>query len=45
MHRLLRVLFVLALVTLFAAGASAQDEGILIGTNFGGDPDHHQSPC
>ncbi len=38
MHRLLRVLFVLALLALFAAGASAQQGGILIGTNFGGDP-------
>ena len=38
MHRLLRVLFALALVTLFAAGASAQQGGILVGTNFGGDP-------
>ena len=38
MHRLLRVLFVLALLTLFAVGASAQQGGILVGTNFGGDP-------
>ena len=29
---------VLSLVTLIAAGASAQQGGILIGTNFGGDP-------
>ncbi len=38
MHKQLRVLFVLALLTLFAGGASAQQGGILIGTNFGGDP-------
>jgi len=38
MHKLLRALFVLVLVTLIAAGASAQQGGILIGTNFGGDP-------
>ncbi len=38
MHKSLRALFVLVLVTLIAAGASAQQGGILIGTNFGGDP-------
>ncbi len=38
MHRLIRVLFMLVLVTLIAVGASAQEGGILIGTNFGGDP-------
>ena len=38
MHRLLRVLLILVLVSLMVAGASAQEGGILIGTNFGGDP-------
>lgn len=38
MRKLLRVLIVLGLVTLFAGGASAQQGGILVGTNFGGDP-------
>ena len=36
MHRLLRVLLILVLVSLMVAGASAQEGGILIGTNFGG---------
>ena len=38
MHRLIRVLLILVLVSLMVAGASAQEGGILIGTNFGGDP-------
>ena len=40
MPKLTRVLLLVAFVALFAAGASAQDGGILIGTNFGGDPNN-----
>ncbi len=38
MNKLARILFLAVFVSLFAVGASAQDGGILIGTNFGGDP-------
>jgi len=40
MHKLIRIILLLAFVSLIAVSANAQDEtgGILIGTNFGGDP-------
>ena len=40
MHKLIRIILLLAFVSLIAVSAKAQDEtgGILIGTNFGGDP-------
>ncbi|MXX51822.1 MAG: hypothetical protein F4Z39_12550 [Chloroflexi bacterium] len=38
MYKLTRILLLLALFALLVGGASAQDGGILIGTNFGGDP-------
>ena len=38
MHKLIRVIFMLLFASALAVGASAQDGGILIGTNFGGDP-------
>ncbi len=38
MYKLSRVLLLLALASLLVIGASAQEGGILIGTNFGGDP-------
>lgn len=38
MQKLIRVLFLVFIVSIFAVGASAQEGGILIGTNFGGDP-------
>ncbi len=38
MHKISRVLLLVVFVSLFAVGASAQEGGILIGTNFGGDP-------
>ena len=38
MQKLIRVLLLVVFVSLFTVGASAQEGGILIGTNFGGDP-------
>ena len=38
MYKLTRVLLLVVLAALLTAGASAQQGGILIGTNFGGDP-------
>lgn len=40
MHKLLRITFLLAFVAVLAVSANAQDGGggVLIGTNFGGDP-------
>jgi len=40
MHKLLRVTILLMLASLMAISASAQEGGILIGTNFGGDPNN-----
>lgn len=38
MNKTIRVLLLAAVLALFVVGASAQTGGILIGTNFGGDP-------
>ena len=38
MHKVLRLTTLMILVTLMALSVSAQEGGILIGTNFGGDP-------
>ena len=38
MHKVIRFLLLFVFVSLMAFGASAQEGGILIGTNFGGDP-------
>lgn len=38
MNKTIRALLLVAILGLFVAGASAQTGGILIGTNFGGDP-------
>ena len=38
MHKTFRVLLLVAILGLFVVSASAQTGGILIGTNFGGDP-------
>jgi len=38
MKKLISVLLLLAFFSVLGAGASAQEGGILIGTNFGGDP-------
>ncbi len=40
MKKLLNVLLVLVAVTMLASVAGAQEGGILIGTNFGGDPNN-----
>ena len=38
MKKLASVILLLAFLAVLGAGASAQEGGILIGTNFGGDP-------
>ncbi len=38
MHKLMRIIFLVLFVASFGFAASAQEGGILIGTNFGGDP-------
>lgn len=40
MNRLIRVTFLMVFALLMAVSASAQEGGILIGTNFGGDPNN-----
>ena len=38
MNKTFRIVLLVASLGLFVVGASAQTGGILIGTNFGGDP-------
>lgn len=40
MRKLLRLMFLFVLTSIMVMGVSAQEGGILIGTNFGGDPNN-----